>query len=152
MSLECPEHGPTADLVKSEQARFRQVIRTHGDYPLGAYEFLYAGLDRATRTLHGQVDADSGPHHVSGQQLCGALRDLAIERWGPLARSVLACWNIHRTRDFGAMVFLLVEHEFMGRQDSDSIDDFDQVYDFADAFGDYEIPLDHFDTEHPAPD
>jgi uncharacterized repeat protein (TIGR04138 family) len=49
---------------------------------------------------------------------------------------------VHRTRDFGEMVYLMIEIELMGRQESDSIEDFDDVYDFNTAFADYRIALD----------
>lgn len=119
---------------------FDRVIREDGRYPVEAYQFLHAGLERASRLAHGEPSGDE-PRHVTGRQLCEGLRDLAIERWGMLARTVLAHWRIHRTRDFGEMVFLLVEHGLMGKQDSDTIEDFDEVYSFAEAFGRYRIPI-----------
>ena len=72
--------------------------------------------------------------HVTGQQLCGAIRDIALERWGLMARGVLARWNIHRTEDIGAIVFALVENDWLQKQPTDSIDDFNQVFDFDLAF------------------
>ena len=82
---------------------------------------------------------------VTGQQLCEGLRALALESWGPLAQTVLNRWKIRGTRDFGEMVFLLIELGLMGKQDSDRVEDFDDVYDFGEAFGAYEIPVDSFD-------
>ena len=73
------------------------------------------------------------------------LRALALEHWGPLAQAVLSSWNIRETRDFGEMVFLQIRMGLMGKQDSDQIEDFDDVYDFHEAFGTYEVPLDEFD-------
>ena len=61
---------------------------------------------------------------------------------------VLKGWNIRRTRDFGEMVFLLTGIGLMGKQESDHIEDFDEVYDFNDAFGSYDIPLDNFDAHN----
>ena len=120
---------------------YERAIRDDGRYPPEAYEFLHRGLERTVRTLH---DEDQPPksRHVSGQQLCEGLRLLATESWGPLAQAVLASWNIRTTRDFGEMVFLLVELGLMGKQESDRIEDFDGVYSFHDAFGAYQIQLD----------
>jgi uncharacterized repeat protein (TIGR04138 family) len=120
--------------------RIEQAIREDGRYPPEAYEFLQRGLQRATLEVHGE-EAGEAPHHVTGAQLCGALRALAVEQWGPLARVVLARWNIRRTRDFGEMVFLLIELGLLGKQPTDRIEDFDDVFDFDEAFGDYEIEL-----------
>ena len=84
------------------------------------------------------------PHrHISGSQLCEGLRELAQNRWGLMARQVLKRWNITSTSDFGEIVFLLVNNGWMQKQPQDSIEDFDSVYDFVDAFdGSYEISLD----------
>lgn len=126
-----PHHGKSME----------QVIREDGRYPPAAFAFLHEGLSRAVRAVHGedaparaQVAAAAGMdrprHHVSGQQLCQALRRLAIERWGLLARTVLHRWNIHSTTDFGKMVYLLVDWGFMRTSEGDSIEDFRDVFDF----------------------
>ncbi|HRX84463.1 MAG TPA: hypothetical protein P5572_05525, partial [Phycisphaerae bacterium] len=81
--------------------------------------------------------------HVSGQDLCWGLRDYAQQRWGRLARSVLAAWGITETLDFGRIVFAMIDYDFMQKQPSDSLDDFGGVFDFAEAFdGCYQIPFD----------
>jgi uncharacterized repeat protein (TIGR04138 family) len=121
--------------------RLLEAIREDGRYPPEAYEFLHEGLEHTTRSLYGSEMEDE-PRHVTGQQLAEGLRDLALERWGPLAPVVLRAWNIRSTRDFGEMVFFLVHLGQMGKQDSDDIQDFDNVYDFAQAFSSYRIPLD----------
>jgi len=123
---------------------FARAIRQDGRYPPEAYEFLHRGLEYTTRMVYGGQEV-AGPRHVSGQQLCEGLRRLALELWGPLAPLILRRWNINRTRDFGEMVYLLIDLGLMGKQDSDRIEDFDDVYDFDQAFGSYEIPLDKFD-------
>ncbi len=117
-------------------ARFERAVRSDGRYEPEAFEFLHHGLSMATRLKYGEA-REQHPRHVSGQELCEALRTLALERWGPLAREVLRRWNIHRTRDFGEMVYLMIDLGMMGRQDSDDISDFDDVYDFERAFGQY---------------
>ncbi|MBU0618487.1 MAG: hypothetical protein KKI02_12285 [Planctomycetes bacterium] len=126
--------------------RFERAIREDGRYPPAAYEFLHRGLERTARTVHDEPEPGV-PHHVSGQQLCESLRVLALESWGPLAQAVLASWNIRTTRDFGEIVFLLIRLGLMGKQDSDRIEDFDNVYNFHEALGAYEIPLDNLEQQ-----
>ena len=63
------------------------------------------------------------------------LRDLARKRWGMLARLVLARWKISQTIDFGHIVFAMIKHDLMQKQPQDSLDDFADVFDFAEAFG-----------------
>lgn len=120
--------------------RVEQAIRADGRYPPEAFEFLNQGLERAVRDKGPELVAE-GSRHVSGQELCVALRRLAVERWGPLAGAVLRSWNIRATRDFGEMVYLMIEIGLMGKQDSDSIDDFNNVYDFREAFGRYRLEI-----------
>jgi uncharacterized repeat protein (TIGR04138 family) len=72
--------------------------------------------------------------HVTGEQLCWGLRELALRRWGMLAPMVLRKWRIKSTTDFGKIVFFLVEHNELQKQPDDSLDDFDNVYDFRSAF------------------
>ena len=126
--------------------RFERVIREDGRYPPEAYEFLHEGLELATRQHHG-AELGNPRHHVTGQELCRALREVALNRWGLMAPAVLRTWNIRNTRDFGEMVFLLVGIGLMGAQESDQIEDFDDVFDLRTAFGDYQIPLDKPDED-----
>lgn len=128
----------TMDAELAQQ--FDELIRKDGRYAPEAFEFLHAGLEFATRRKYGATERPE--RHVSGKELCFALRDLALERWGPLAREVLHRWRIRKTRDFGEMVYLMIELGLMGRQPSDDIRDFDDVFDFETAFGGYEISFD----------
>jgi len=124
---------------KHPEKALPEIIRADGRYPLDAFAFLYEGLARAAKEVHGEAEKAGRPRHVTGQQLCHALREEAIERWGLLARTVLATWRIHATVDFGNMVYLLVENELMGKTEEDSLEDFRDVYDFDEAFGPGEI-------------
>jgi len=116
----------------------QQVIIDDGRYPPEAFAFLHEGLNRAVQEVYRGQAGSEGQHHVSGQQLCRALRDLAIERWGLMAQAVLAKWNVRRTIDFGNMVYLLIENQYMRKTDEDSLEHFRGVYDFDKAFGSYE--------------
>ncbi len=69
-----------------------------------------------------------------GRSCARAAATLAIQRWGPLARTVLRRWRIRATLDFGNMVYLLVNNDFMQKTPQDSVDDFRDVYDFDKAF------------------
>ncbi len=114
-----------------------QVLREDHRFPPEAYAFLREGLSRAVKDTYGEEAQKSPPpgqRHVSGQQLCRSLRDLAVERWGQLAKTVLGRWNIHASVDFGEMVYLMIRHGFMKKTEEDSLEDFRNVYDFQEAF------------------
>ena len=112
-----------------------ELILADGRYPPEAFGFLHEALAGVVREIHGPAVGPGAQRHVRGRQLCESLRELAINRWGQLARAVLTKWNIRETMDFGNMVFLLVEAGFMKATEQDSIEDFRDVYDFDEAFG-----------------
>jgi len=120
-------------MAQKPQRSIEEIARQDGRYPAAAVHFVREGLGVAVRQVFGGGQSDE-PRHVSGEQLCLGLRELALKRWGYLARPVLRHWNIHTTRDFGEIVFLLVDSGWMHRQDEDILEDFDDVFDFADAF------------------
>ncbi len=125
----------------SELIDLKDIMERAGGYSPKAYEFLRDGLAHAVRSVHGEHAANTLPtdddesRHVSGQELCLALRDYAIERYGLLARSVLAKWGIRRTDDFGRIVFAMVDAGLMRTTDEDRLEDFQGVYDFDEEFG-----------------
>lgn len=102
-------------------------IAAQGKLPPAILAFLAQGegLDNAGQKLN---------RHVSGEQLCWGLRQLAIDKWGLLAPAVLRHWGIRATRDFGEMVFVLVNNRLLQKQPEDEISDFDNIYDFDRVF------------------
>lgn len=107
-----------------------EIARDDGRYSLQALQFVYEGLGYTARNVA------SKPRHVSGQTLCEGLKKLAIKKWGRLTMLVLNSWGVKSTRDFGEIVYLLIDHEMMSAQPTDSIDDFNDVYDFKTTFKD----------------
>ena len=83
-----------------------------------------------------EEDAEEGQpeRHVSGQELCEAMRQYAHEQYGYLAKSVLNHWSIHSTSDFGEIVFNLIDIEQMRKTPNDHREDFDNVFDFDEGF------------------
>lgn len=116
----------------------RRAIDRRGQYPAEAYEFVHAGLVHTVNSF--ARDKEPGEsRHVTGRELCLGLLDLAQRRWGLLAPIVLRAWNIRQTRDFGEIVFHLIDLGVMSRQESDRLEDFVAVYDFTQAFDAYTI-------------
>ena len=113
-----------------------------GPFPLQAYNFVREGLAHTVKMVHGETTlshADDESRHVSGQQLCMGLRDYAIKQYGRLAKTVLASWSIRETTDFGRIVFAMIEVGMMRKTEEDTLDDFQAVFDFDEAFGDLSI-------------
>jgi uncharacterized repeat protein (TIGR04138 family) len=104
-------------------------------YHQNGYMFMSEALHRTQQRLgrsqvHGPDDERA---HISGQELLKGIRELALERFGLMARTVFHCWGIHSTSDFGRMVFELIERGEMRKTDADQPADFFDVYDFSDA-------------------
>ena len=92
-----------------------------------AYLFVLAALEFQQARLPER-------RHINGRELALAFRDLALDRFGVMARVVLEHWGITSTSDFGDVVFALVESELLLSQPGDRREDFFGVYAFEDAF------------------
>lgn len=108
-------------------------------FPQEAYQFVREGLAHTVKMVHGKlpdtpIDPSDESRHVSGQQLCMGLKDLAVLKYGLLARTVLNHWGIRSTADFGTLVYSLIDRGELRSSSRDSIEDFKDVFDFADAF------------------
>jgi len=86
------------------------------------------------RTLRTVQEAEKAPRQISGAELSDGLRKSALQEFGPLAKTVLNRWGVRTTRDFGEMVFVLLDAGLLGKTDEDRIEDFDNLYNFDDAF------------------
>ena len=84
-----------------------------------------------------EAPTDSPPRrapHLTGQQLCQGIREYALEQYGLMAKIVLNSWGIRSTGDFGEIVYNLIAIGSMKKSPSDRREDFDNVYDFDEAF------------------
>jgi uncharacterized repeat protein (TIGR04138 family) len=121
---------PSTPITAAE--KFRLLLQSDHRYDPEAYNFLYEALDYTLK--HVVSPRGRSNQHVTGQELLEGVRRYSIEQFGCLARAVLAHWGIQRTADFGEMVFNLVTQDLMGKQDSDSKEDFHDIYEFSEVF------------------
>lgn len=105
----------------------RQLVAEEQTYPIDAYLFLYQALDLSQRLAGSR-------RHVTGRELLDGIRQLAVDLFGPLTLMVMEAWSVRQTGDFGMMVFHLVDRGLMGKTEDDRLEDFDDVYDFAEVF------------------
>jgi uncharacterized repeat protein (TIGR04138 family) len=92
-----------------------------------AYLFVLSALEFCQARL-------TERRHITGRELAIACRDLALDRFGVLARHVLNYWGVRSTADLGDIVFTLVELNLLISQPTDTRDDFLAVFDFDEAF------------------
>ena len=116
----------TAEKPPLPEDAVTRILRRDPRYSRAAYDFVRHALRYA-------ID-DEEPEHISARELLVAIRDLAREQFGPLARTVLHDWGVHATGDFGDIVFNLVDEQELGKTDDDHVSDFVDVYNFEEAF------------------
>ena len=121
-----------------------QLLEKDRRYTFEAYVFLFEALNFAQTVLQMGAESPTEPiaeneeppgeqHHVTGQELCEAIRRFALHQYGYMAKTVLNSWGIHGTADFGEIVFNLIRVGQMRKTPSDARVDFDNVYDFDTA-------------------
>jgi uncharacterized repeat protein (TIGR04138 family) len=118
-----------------------QIASQDGRYDVRALKFVYEGLATTIEKLRRDEDAEH-PRHITGQELAWGLAEVALGRWGRLAALVLDRWGIRTTRDFGEIVYLMISREWMTSQETDTIEDFNDVFEFGSVFErDYQIEI-----------
>lgn len=105
-------------------------------YHPNAYDFIFEALQQAQELYARPVSdlAEQEEAHVSGQELLEGVRILAIKQFGLMTLTVFKQWGVHSTRDFGKMVFEMIEHGRMRKTEHDRLEDFVDIYDFQQAF------------------
>jgi uncharacterized repeat protein (TIGR04138 family) len=135
-----------------------ELLRHDKRYHFDAYVFALEALSYAqdrmgmgSETANDPEDPDEErERHVTGQQLCEAMRRFAHEQYGRLAKQVLNHWGVTSTSDFGAIVFNLIEIGQMRKTPEDRREDFDDVFDFDEAF-EHGFQIQPVDSEEPRP-
>jgi uncharacterized repeat protein (TIGR04138 family) len=101
-------------------------------YPRDAYLFVREALDHTQKNV---IKENRGRlRHVTGQELLAGIREFALRQFGPMVVTVLEEWGIKRCEDFGEIVFNMVEIGLLAKTDKDTRDDFQNGYDFEEAF------------------
>ena len=148
---------------------FTELLERDKRYQLDAYVFVFEALRYAQEVLglgtegtsenapddqtedvppedesaeDDENDENRPERHLSGQELCEAIRLYALEQFGYMAKSVLNHWGVQSTKDFGEIVFNLIEIGQMRKTSEDRREDFKKVFDFEEGFRrDFEITL-----------
>lgn len=114
-------------MPKKALSTIEGIVKNDPRYKVEAYAFLFAALSHTQTKLN-------KPRHVTGRELLEGIKELALEKYGKIARTVLEHWGVRKTDDFGEIVFNLVEAGLLGKTDEDKKEDFKDVYDFEEVF------------------
>jgi uncharacterized repeat protein (TIGR04138 family) len=109
-----------------------RILAREPRFDENAYLFVLAALEYCQMRMGER-------RHIGGHELAEACRDLALERYGVMARMVLEHWGVRSSADIGDIVFTLVDLELLISQPTDSREEFVDVFDFDQVF-DREYP------------
>jgi len=121
------------------QRSFADLLRSDIRYKREAYQFVTEALHYAQEELGMGSPGQYDPHqrayepHLTGQQLCEAVRIYSLEQFGYMAKVVLNTWGIYSTSDVGEVVYNLIGIGKMKKSKRDRREDFDNVYEFEEA-------------------
>jgi len=101
-------------------------------YHRDAYLFVREALDHTQKTV--AKDVRGRIRHVTGQELLAGIRDFALQQFGPMTKTLLEEWGVRCCQDFGEIVFNMVEVSWLAKTNKDSRTDFQDGYDFDEAF------------------
>jgi uncharacterized repeat protein (TIGR04138 family) len=111
-----------------------QAISRNPSYASEGYGFLRESLEAVLKKRSKSKSRIPATGHVTASELLEGFRLHALREFGPMAPLVLGHWGIRTCSDVGKMVFLLVEFGAFGRTENDSPEDFENGFDFHEAF------------------
>jgi uncharacterized repeat protein (TIGR04138 family) len=114
------------------QEAVNNIVRKDSRFDPDAYLLVKEALDF---TVNRAKEQNKGANrHVSGPELLEGFRDFTLENFGPMSITLLREWGIRKCSDVGTMVFNLINEQVFGKQESDTPDDFDEIFQFDEAF------------------
>jgi len=129
--------------MSEENFSLDQLVSQDPRYPVEAYVFVREALAFASDSMElgvaPDIAADPSPdqpreQHLTGQELCEAIRQFAINQYGYMAKVVLQRWGITATGNFGDIVYNMIDMGVMKKSPQDRRTHFDNVYDFDRVF------------------
>lgn len=114
------------------ESAIARITESDHRFDAGAFFLVREALDFTVERLASESSGEK--RHVTGPELLNGFRDYTLHEYGPMAATLLEQWGMKSCRDIGEIVFLFIEHGVFGKQDSDSIDDFQEIYQFEDVF------------------
>ena len=129
--------------MAEESYSLQQLVDQDARYPVEAYLFIREALAFAADTLElgacdtisvENIERNRRERHLSGQELCEAIRCYAVNQYGFMAKLVLNRWGIETTADFGEIVYNMIDVGIMKKSSRDQKSHFNDVYCFDEAF------------------
>jgi uncharacterized repeat protein (TIGR04138 family) len=113
-----------------------EIVERDSRFDREAYQFVRDALLFTARQQRRRLGKSPAPAecHVTGQQLLDGARRYALDQYGPMVPAVFEHWGIKSCQDIGAIVFNLIGAGEFGKTEQDTIADFQDGFDFHEAF------------------
>ena len=118
-------------MIRDIETRMLELAQQYGRYKANAYRFTYEAV-RYTADRSYALTREF--RHVTGGEVLEGIRELAVNRFGFMAKTIFREWGVVATEDFGEIVFHLVREGILSKTDSDRLSDFASGFDFEEAF------------------
>lgn len=123
--------------MKNSWSKIKEIVKHDPRYSPLAYQFVFEALEFTTNMLgKNQYKTSDSDRHVTGKELMEGIKRYALKQFGFMTLTVFEQWGIKEDIDFGNIVFNLVESGLMGKTETDSKDDFKNIYNFKKVFED----------------
>ena len=127
-----------------------RIVMEDPRYHRDVYSFVRDALDFTVKQQKKNKEGIS--RHVTPGQLLDGIRMFALKEFGPMVPTVFGYWNIRTCEDLGHIVFNMIREEILGKNDSDTIEQFRDGYDFHEAFVVPYMPAKAEASAKPAPE
>jgi uncharacterized repeat protein (TIGR04138 family) len=109
-----------------------KILAHNTRFSRDAYLFVREALDFTQKMI--SKENRGTIRHVTGVELLEGIRQFALQQFGPMAITVFDEWGVRDCKDFGEIVFNMVEIGLLAKTEKDTRDDFQTGYSFIDAF------------------
>jgi uncharacterized repeat protein (TIGR04138 family) len=109
-----------------------QILATDARFQRDAYTFVREALDFTQKLI--SKENKGNVRHVTPPELLDGIRQYCLIQFGPMTTTVLEEWGIFTSKDFGDIVFNMIECGLLAKTEKDSRDGFRDGYDFTEAF------------------
>lgn len=109
-----------------------QICKKDRRFSVNAYFFILDALRVSAKEI--QKTQPDHSRHLSGEELAKGIRDYALNCFGCMSYTVMDLWGISKTVDFGAIIYNMINVGLLGKSGDDSINDFNDIFDFESVF------------------
>ena len=110
----------------SQLASLITKVAEKSPYPKEAYSFTLEALMYASSASKGQ--------HLQPSEVCDYIIQCATEKFGMLAKTVFLQWATDSSKDFGLIIFDLIECGVLEKNEDESVNDFSGLFLSKNAF------------------